>query len=256
MSAEKFTVERIITLQRWTPYLLSFRTSRHANLRFLPGQYARLCLHDANGREVWRPYSMVSASYDEHLEFFSILIPNGEFTTLLQQRRIGDELLIDKSSYGFLTTDRFDGGEDLWLLATGTGLAPFISILHDPQVWNDYRRLIVVHSVRYVSDLAYRDTIAALPQHPLIGAAAEQLTYIPVVTRESFPGGLSGRIPALIENGALEARSGVAFHPEKSRIMICGNPDMVSDTRKCFKAMGYALSRRGQPAQLVIENAF
>ena len=256
MSNEKYTIERITDLHRWTPTLFSFRTTRDQGFRFIPGQYARLGLPDSNGKLVWRPYSMVSAAYDDHLEFFSIIIPDGEFTSLLKKSAVGDQILVDKTSYGFLTTDRFRNGGDLWLLATGTGLAPFISILHDPAVWDSYHRIILVHSVRTADELAYRSTLTTLQQHPLIGERAAHLIYIPVITRERTENSLSQRIPALIESGELEARAGVRFNHDDSRIMICGNPDMVSDTRNQFKTMNYTLSKRREAGQLVIENAF
>jgi len=256
MECQKFTTERIINLHWWTPYLLSFRTTRSDKFRFVPGQYTRLGLRDENGREIWRPYSMVSAAYEEQLEFFSIIVPRGEFTTLVKKCAIDDEILIDKGSYGFLTTDRFHNGRDLWLLATGTGLAPFMSILHDPQTWSEYRNIILVHSVRYADDLAYRERLCSLRQHPLIGARADQFLYVPVVTRERTGDTLSERIPALIADGTLESHTGLTFHEENSRIMICGNPDMVDETRKLFRAKGYTLSKQAQPGQLAIENAF
>lgn len=253
---EKFTVERILHIRRWTPGLFSFRITRHRGFRFVPGQFARLGLHTTDGGTVWRAYSMVSAPYDEHLEFFSIVVPGGEFTSRLEQLAVGDEILVDKTSFGFLTTDRFRPGQDLWLLATGTGLAPFLSILHDPTNWTDYQRLILVHSVRTGAELTYRDELATLREHPLVGPHADRLIYVPVVTRERVAGALAQRIPALIASGELEARAGVRLDHEASRIMICGNPEMVRDTRTLLKARGFALSRREHPGQLAIENAW
>lgn len=253
---EKFTTERIVHIRRWTPGLFSFRTTRHRGFRFVPGQFARLGLRTADGGTVWRAYSMVSAPYDEHLEFFSIVVPGGEFTSRLERLAVGDEILIDKTSFGFLTTDRFRPGQDLWLLATGTGLAPFLSILQDPANWRDYQRIVLVHSVRTGAELTYRDELAALHEHPLVGEHADKLIYVPVVTRERVVGALAQRIPALIASGELEARAGVRLDHEASRIMICGNPQMVRDTRTLLKARGFTLSRREQPGQLAIENAW
>lgn len=253
---EKFTTERIIRIHRWTPGLFSFRTTRHRGFRFVPGQFARLGLRDDSGAIVWRAYSMVSAPYDEHLEFFSIVVPGGEFTSHLEQLDVGDEILVDKTSYGYLTTDRFRAGQHLWLLATGTGLAPFLSILQDPDSWTTYEHIVLVHSVRTAAELTYRDELAALHEHPLVGSRAEKLIYVPVVTREAAGDALAQRIPALIESGALEARAGVRLEPDTSRVMICGNPDMVRDTRKLLKSLGFALSRREAPGQLAVENAW
>ena len=253
-AADRFTNERILTIRHWTPHLFSFRTTRDAGFRFVPGQFARLGLTTEDGSAVWRAYSMVSAPYDEHLEFFSIVVPDGEFTSRLAALREGDAILVEKMNYGFLTTDRFENGRDLWLLATGTGLAPFISILHDRSTWTDYERIVLVHSVRTAAELAYRDEIARLVDHPLVGDVVHQLHYVPVVTRERVAGTLNARITTLIENGELERTVGFALDHARSRIMLCGNPEMVDDGRKLLNRLGYKLSRRAAPAQLVVEN--
>lgn len=253
---EKFTRETITRVHTWTPGLLSFRTTRHPGFRFVPGQFARLGLQSGDGETVWRAYSMVSAPYDEFLEFFSIVVPDGEFTTRLAQCSVGDEILIGRTSFGFLTTDRFRPGQNLWLLATGTGLAPFLSILQDPATWSDYRHIVLVHSVRTAAELTYRDALARLNEHPLIGEHADRLVYVPVVTREPHPDALGQRIPALLASGELERRAGLPLNRKDSRIMICGNPDMVRDTRKQLKDMGFALARREEPGQFAVENAW
>lgn len=265
LPAHKYTRARIVWIRRWTDRLFSFRITRDRGYRFVPGQFARLGLYrdDVHGerrgpRYVWRAYSIASADYDEHLEFYSIVVPAGDFTTRLAQLRIGDELLIEKQAYGFLTLDRFEGGRDLWLLASGTGIAPFVSILLDLKAWERYERLIVVHSVRHASELAYRDTIEGLRAHEVFGEALAddpaRLVYVPVVTRERIDGCLHARIPALLGNGSLEAAAGVQLAPQHSRIMVCGNPDMVDDVRHHLSSAGYAVSRRGQPAQMAVEN--
>ena len=140
MSKEtKYTIEKILYIKQWTEYLFSFNTSRNPSFHFLPGQFARLGIKKLHTNKiVWRPYSIVSASYDEHLEFYSIVVPDGEFTQELKNIKIDDEILIDTTNYGLLTLDRFEGGKHLWLLSTGTGLAPFISILYDLDVWEQY----------------------------------------------------------------------------------------------------------------------
>ncbi|THF62171.1 ferredoxin--NADP reductase [Pseudothauera rhizosphaerae] len=253
---DKHTTERIVWLHRWTGSLFSFRTTRPRSFRFVPGQFARLGLAREDGSLVWRAYSMVSAPYDEYLEFFSVVVPGGEFTGRLARLGVGDTILVDRSAYGYLTTDRFRPGRDLWLLATGTGLAPFLSILQDPAVWDDYRHLVLVHSVRTADELAYRDEAARLRANPLIGERAAALVHVPVVTRSACAGALGRRIPALIDSGELEARAGLRLDPDASRIMICGNPQMVRDTRDTLKARGFTLARREQPGQYAVENAF
>ncbi|WP_332670452.1 ferredoxin--NADP reductase [Aromatoleum sp.] len=252
--ADRFTTECILAIRRWTPHLFSFRTTRDATFRFVPGQFARLGLRKDDDEVVWRAYSMVSAPYDEHLEFYSIVVPDGEFTSRLAQLAEGDDILVERMNYGFLTTDRFVDGRDLWLIATGTGLAPYISILHDPATWTDYERIVLVHSVRFAAELAYRAELADLAAHPLVGGAAHKLRYVPIVTREPVDGALQDRIPTLIENGELERAAGFPLDHDRSRIMLCGNPQMVDDGRKLLNRLGYKLSRRAAPAHLVVEN--
>jgi ferredoxin--NADP+ reductase len=262
LPAEKYTRQTITWIKRWTDHLFSFRITRDRGFRFKPGQFARLGVYRDDGhkgpRYVWRAYSIVSADYDEFLEFYSIVVPDGDFTTKLAALREGDELLIEKTSYGFLTLDRFEGGRNLWLLSSGTGIAPFISILYDLAAWQSYERLILVHSVRHADELAYRDTVAAFRTHEVFGeqlaADPAKLVYVPIVTRERVDGLLNARIPALIADGALEARAGVRLDPERSRIMICGNPEMVDDIRHHLQRSGYKVSRRGEPAQMAVEN--
>jgi len=263
---ESVTRQRITWFRRWSDHLFSFRITRDRGFRFAPGQFARLGVYRDDGRvedgqgprHVWRAYSVVSASHDEFLEFYSIVVPGGEFTTTLAQLREGDALLIEKQSYGFMTLDRFEGGRDLWLLSSGTGIAPFLSVLQDLDAWERYQRLILVHSVRHAHELAYRDEVAALRGHPVFGALLatdpQRLAYVPIVTRQAVPGMLNARIPVLLANGALERAAGVALSTVDSRIMICGNPEMVNDVRGTLTGAGYAVSRRARPGQLAVEN--
>lgn len=262
-SPDKYTAERITWIHTWVPdKLFSFRTTRYQGYRFTPGQFARLGVKkadphakDGSGfRIVWRAYSIVSANYDEHLEFYSIVVPGGEFTSELAHLKEGDTIYVEKMNYGFLTTDRFEQGKDLWMLSSGTGLAPFISILYDLKTWEDYEKLILVHSVREENELAYRDVIDGFRTHEYFGEFADKLVYVPTVTRHRIPGCLDARITTLVANGGLEDFARVPFDPQRSRIMLCGNPDMVDDIRKLFAARGYTTSRRGQPGNLAVEN--
>lgn len=262
LPAHKFTRQAITWIKPWTDHLFSFRITRDAGYRFKPGQFARLGVFRNDGakgpRYVWRAYSIVSADYDEFLEFYSIVVPGGEFTAQLARLREGDEILIEKLNYGFLTQDRFEGGKDLWLLSSGTGIAPFISILYDLGAWEQYERLILVHSVRNANELAYRDTVESFRTHEVFGeelaADPHKLVYVPVVTREPHDGALQARIPALLGSGALEARAGVKLDHQRSRIMICGNPKMVDDIRHHLQNGGYRVSRRGEPGHMAVEN--
>jgi ferredoxin/flavodoxin---NADP+ reductase len=251
---DKYTSETITDIHAWTPHLFSFKLTRYSGYRFVPGQFARLGLRKEDGSIVWRAYSIVSASYDEHLEFFSIVVPGGEFTSRLSRLEIGDEVLVEKMNYGFLTTARFEQGRDLWMLATGTGVAPFISILHELDTWESYDRIVLVYSVRHQDELAYADTVASFTAHEYFGVFADKLIFVPVVTRETASGALNKRIPQLLESGELEQHAGVPLDAERSRVMICGNPEMVDETRKWFVDNGYTVSRRAKPGHLALEN--
>ena len=265
MASDKYTTETITSVRVWTPKLFSVRTTRHPDYRFTPGQFARLGLRraDAQAKDgsgwstVWRAYSMASGRDESELEFYSIVVPGGEFSTEFARLGVGDSLLVDTTAYGFLTTDRFQTGQpdghDLWLISTGTGLAPFVSILLDPKTWTDYQRLIVVHSVHAAQELVYREEIEKLASGPLYQRGGAQLLYLPVVTGTALPGVLGARIGQLLETGQLEAAA-VPLDLQRSRIMLCGNPDMVSSSRKLLAARGFTTSRRNAPGQLAVEN--
>lgn len=253
-SPARFTVETILSLRYWTPSLLSFRTSRDPNFRFTPGHYARLGLQSANDNVVWRPFSVVSSTVDDYLEFFAILVPNGEFSGPLSNILKGDTIQVDKTSYGFMTIDGFAPGNDLWLLATGTGLGPFLSILRDSSTWNAYENIVLVHSVRYAVELAYRDEISAIIREHTLGTLPSRLRYISVVTRELWPDVLSARIPQLIEDGRLEQTANLKLDLNRSRIMVCGNPEMIRELRGLLTARGFQTNRRAAPGQLAFEN--
>ena len=255
-SETKYSAERILSIRRWTDKLLSFRLTRPESFRFTPGQFARLGLPQGEHGQIWRAYSMTSAVWDEYLEFYSIIVPDGQFTSMLDRLQVGDDLLLDRQPNGFFTLDRFPDGRDLWMLSTGTGLAPYLSMLHDPKTWDRFERLILVHSVRHVEELSYQAEIDALRRHPLWAEHGEKLQYLPVVTRNAPPDMLHQRLPALIADGTLEQAAKCRFEPQYSRIMICGNPQMVTDTHRQLMGMGYQLSRLKAPAQLAIENGW
>ena len=252
-SAEKYTRQTLLDVQPLTPSLFSLRTTRDAGFRFRAGQFARLGVTKADGSVVWRAYSMVSSPFDEHLDFYSIVVPGGEFTSELSRLREGDELMIDRQAFGYLTLDRFLDGRDLWLLATGTGIAPFLSILQDFEAWERFDSIKLVYSVRESRELAYQSLIAGLEQREYLADYAGKLQFIPVVTREQHPGALNGRITTLIENGELERAAGLELTPEHSRVMLCGNPQMIDDTRQVLKARGLNLSLSRRPGQVAVE---
>ena len=253
--SDKYTIEKITDVRPWTDSLFSFRTTRDRGYRFVPGQFARLGVKSRDGDDiVWRAYSIASAAHDEHLEFFSVVVPNGAFTSRLARLREGDEILVERKSYGFLTTDRFEAGRDLWMLATGTGLAPFLSILHDFETWEHYDNLVLVQSVRTQQELAYEDLIRGFEGSEYYGEYAHKLRYVRIVTREPVPGTLRDRVTRLLASGVLEENVGLRLDHDRSRIMLCGNPEMVEDSRRLLIDRGFKLSRRGDPGHLAVEN--
>ncbi|MEB0044576.1 MULTISPECIES: ferredoxin--NADP reductase [unclassified Pseudomonas] len=252
-SAEKFTRQTLLDVRPLTANLFTLRTTRDPGFRFRAGQFARLGVAKADGSTVWRAYSMVSSPYDEFLEFFSIVVPGGEFTGELSRLEVGDTLLVDRQAFGYLTLDRFVDGRDLWLLATGTGVAPFLSILQDFEVWEKFERIILVYSVRDAQELAYQELIAQLYQRDYLAEYAHKLQFIATVTRHEHPGALNGRITTLIDNGELERVAGVALSAEHSRVMLCGNPQMIEDTRHRLKQRDMQLSLSRRPGQVAVE---
>ena len=214
---EKFTRQTITHLHTWTPSLFSFRCTRDVGFRFTAGQFARLGVRKANGSIVWRGYSMVSSPFDEFLEFFSIVVPGGEFTSELSQLAVGDEILIEKQAHGFLTLDRFVDGENLWLLSTGTGVAPFLSMLQDFEIWQRFERIVLVYSVRSAAELAYKDLLNEVLTREYVAEYAHKFTFVPVVTREDIAGCLGARITDLLISGELEKYVGLPMTAESSR---------------------------------------
>ncbi|MFY7004784.1 ferredoxin--NADP reductase [Acinetobacter pittii] len=251
MSIEKFSVEKVLSVHRWTPTLFSFTMTRPAYFKFTAGQFARIGLKV--GEElVVRAYSVVSSPFDETLEFFSIVVPEGAFTSNLQHLKVGDELYLEKIPYGYLTLARYQQPlpHDLWLLATGTGLAPFLSMLQDFDTWSKYQKINLVYSVRTAAELAYVDRIQEIAE--TFGEGHNGFKFIPIITRDpSAP--LHDRLPILIENGELEKTAGIELNPATSHVMLCGNPQMVDDTKEALKRRGLTMNRRGE-GNIAVEN--
>lgn len=251
---EKFTRQTITSLHTWTPSLFSFRCTRDAGFRFTAGQFARLGVRKASGAIVWRGYSMVSSPFDEFLEFFSIVVPGGEFTSELSQLAVGDEILIERQAHGFLTLDRFVDGKNLWLLATGTGLAPFLSMLQDFEIWERFERIVLVYSVREEAELAYRELIDEILTREYVAEYAHKLTFVPVVTREEVSGSLGVRITDLLVSGELEEYVDLPMEAQNSRVLLCGNPEMVEDCRMLLQKRDMQLSMTRKPGAVAVEN--
>ncbi len=251
MSFEKFSLEKVLSVHRWTNTLFSFTMTRPSHFKFTAGQFARIGLK-VGDELVVRAYSVVSSPFDETLEFFSIVVPDGAFTSNLQHLKVGDELYLEKIPYGYLTLARYQLPlpQDLWLLGTGTGLAPFISMLQDFETWKNYKNINLVYSVRTASELAYADRIQEIAE--TFGEGHTGFKFTPIITRDP-EAPLHDRLPVLIENGELEKAVGLEFSPETTHIMLCGNPEMVEDTKEALKARGLTMNRRGE-GNIAVEN--
>ena len=251
--AARTTRESVLSTHRWTPSLVSIRVSRDPAFRFTPGHYARLGIAQGTDPAIFRPLSIASAPSASHLEFVCTLVPGGEFSQHLARLRAGDPVEVEKASYGFLTVDSLAPGEDLWLLASGTGLAPFVSMLRDAHVWRAFEHVVLVHSVRSAAELAYADELRHLMHAPSVPDARATLRYVPVVTREPGATPLAERIPTLLADGRLAQEAGLALDPAHSRVMACGNPDLTRALRTLLVERGFRTSRRGDRGQLAVE---
>lgn len=247
---------KVLTKTVWSPTLFSFTTTRPDGFRFDAGQFARLGVNpselantqNAPDERIFRAYSVVSSPYDEHLEFFSVVVPDGAFTSQLQHLQVGDALYLNPEPYGFLTLARYQepAPKDLWLLATGTGLAPFLSMLGDLDTWQNYDDIVLAYSVRTQQELAYLDKIRELQASFCeIVENSARFHFVPIVTREEVGGCLHDRLPILIANGKLEDHADLSLNPKTSHIMLCGNPQMVDDTKNALKSRGLTMNRRG-----------
>lgn len=255
--AANLVEEEVLEVHHWTDTLFSFKTTRNPGFRFRNGHFTMMGLEQENGRPLLRAYSITSANYEEHLEFFSIKVPDGPLTSRLQHVKPGDKILVNSKSTGTLITDALLPGKHLYLISTGTGLAPFMSIIKDPEVYEQYDKIILTHGVRYVDELAYRDLIQhELPQNEFFGEIIkDKLVYYPTVTRESFEN--QGRLTEVLENGELNRNLGLPpLNVEDDRFMICGSPSMLKDTCAILDEMGFREARNGDLGHYVIERAF
>ena len=277
MSDDKSIRVKVIEVTRWAPTLLSFKVTRPDGFKFTAGQFVRLGIHgkdlqyfaqnhetklitsetqgepiDLDGY-VFRAYSVASSPYDEFIEFFSVVIPEGEFTSKVNHIQVGDSLLLNTTPFGYLTLARYQLPlpNDLWLLATGTGLAPFLSILKTIDVWQQYQRIILVYSARTSQELAYQAEIGSIKS--IYGDNGAAFVFLPIVTREADYAGEKARIPNLIVSGKLTELVGQKLDRERSHVMLCGNPQMVEDTKEALKSIGLTMNRRGE-GNIAVEN--
>ena len=252
----KYSVEDVLSVHHWNDSLFSFKTTRDAGLRFENGQFVMIGL-EVDGLPLTRAYSIASPNYDEHLEFFSIKVPNGPLTSRLQHLQVGDKLLVSRKPTGTLVIHDLKPGKHLYLLSTGTGLAPFMSLIQDIEVYDRFEKVILIHGVRTVSELAYAEFIQqTLPENEFFGEEVRnKLIYYPTVTREPFRN--QGRLTDLIESGKLFEDIGLPpLDPAVDRAMICGSPQMLKDTEALLDRRGFKVSPRiGEPGDYVIEKA-
>jgi len=252
-----FATERVLSVHHWNDTLFSFTCTRDPGLRFQNGQFVMIGL-EVDGKPLMRAYSIVSANYEEHLEFFSIKVQNGPLTSRLQHLKVGDSLLVSRKPTGTLILDDLKPAKNLYLLATGTGLAAFTSIIKDPEAYERFEKIVLVHGVRNVNDLAYQDYIESeLPNNEFFGEQVRnQLIYYPTVTREPFRN--QGRLTDLIVSNKLTDDIGLPpLNPETDRAMLCGSPTMLTDTCNILDSRGFKVSPRiGEPGDYVIERAF
>ncbi|MFM8666819.1 MAG: ferredoxin--NADP reductase [Betaproteobacteria bacterium] len=248
--------ETVLSVHHWTDRLFSFTTTRDPALRFSNGHFTMIGLK-VDGKPLLRAYSIVSANYEEHLEFLSIKVPDGPLTSRLQHIQVGDTIIVGKKPTGTLLCDYLLPGKSLYMLATGTGLAPFMSIVRDPETYERYEQVVLVHGVREVDELAYRDLlIKHLPEHEFLGELiSDKLKYYPTVTREAFVN--QGRITELIESGKIFTDLQLpALDPSADRVMICGSPAMLKELKGMLEARGFQEGNTTRPGDFVIERAF
>ncbi|TAL21738.1 MAG: ferredoxin--NADP reductase [Aquabacterium sp.] len=251
-----FQEERVLSVHHWTDRLFSFKTTRDQALRFRNGHFTMIGLR-VNGKPLLRAYSIASANYEDHLEFLSIKVPDGPLTSRLQHIQVGDTIIVGRKPTGTLLCDYLTPGKRLYLLGTGTGVAPFLSIIRDPETYERFEQVILVHGVRLVSELAYHDYITQeLPGNEFLGEMiSKQLLYYPTVTREPFRN--QGRMTDLIDNGKIFTDLGVpALNHAEDRVMICGSPEMLRDLKRMMEERGFKEGNTTTPGEFVIERAF
>ncbi len=249
-----FNEETVLSVHHWTDKLFTFTTTRDTSLRFSNGHFTMIGLR-VNDKPLLRAYSIVSPNHEEHLEFLSIKVPDGPLTSRLQHMKVGDKIIVGRKPTGTLVIDYLLPGKRL---STGTGLAPFMSIIRDPETYERFEQVVLVHGVRQADELAYHDLVVEhLPQHEFLGELiSKQLLYYPTVTRESYRN--MGRVTDLMETGKMFADLNLpALDPASDRVMICGSPAMLKDTCALLDKRGFHISPgQGQMGDYVIERAF
>ncbi len=248
--------ETVLSVHHWTDRLFSFTTTRDPALRFENGQFTMIGI-EVEGKPLLRAYSIASANYEDHLEFLSIAVPDGPLTSRLRHVKVGDKVLIGRKPVGTLLLDNLRPGRNLYFLSTGTGLAPFMSLIKDPECYERYDHVILSHTVRISGELAYANHIRhELSEHEFLGEDVKgKLLYYPAVTREAFA--VTDRITKLIETGKIFTDLNIPeLDPEHDRVMICGSPEMLADTEKLLQDRGFDEGNNSNPGAYVVEKAF
>ena len=248
--------ERVLSVHHWTDTLFSFTATRDPSFRFQSGQFTMIGL-EVEGKPLMRAYSMASGHYEETLEFFSIKVQDGPLTSRLQHLKEGQQILVGRKAVGTLLLDNLLPGRTLYLIGTGTGLAPFLSIIKDPETYERFEKVVLTHTCRSTAELAYRDLITReLPENELIGEEVRRkLLYYPTVTREPFH--TQGRITDLIREGRIFSDLGLTpLDPSVDRLMLCGSPSMLRDAKILLEDQGFQEGSQAKAAEYVVEKAF
>lgn len=251
-----FIEERVLSVHHWTDRLFSFTTTRDASLRFSNGHFTMIGLR-VDGKPLLRAYSIVSPNYEEHLEFLSIKVEEGPLTSKLQHIQPGDTIIVGRKPTGTLLIDYLLPAKRLYMLGTGTGMAPFMSIIRDPESYEKFEQVVLVHGVRQIDELAYHDLVTDhLPKHELLGETIrKQLLYYPTVTREDFRN--MGRITELIESDKMTGDLGLPpINAAQDRVMLCGSPGMLVDLKHLLESRGFKEGNTSTPGDFVVERAF
>ena len=249
--SEKWLQSEVVENRHWTDALFSLRV-QGPRPSFEAGQFVRIALDMREGDEgsrIARPFSFVNAPQDPVHEFYGIVVPEGPLSPRLARLKAGDTLYMAPNPAGFLVLSEVPDAESLWLISTGTGIAPFLSILRTDTPWKRFRNVVLVHAVRYAKELAYRDLA-----EKILDERQKQFRYLTFVSRESHPGALAGRIPAALRDGRLEAAAGLDLTAQGSHVMLCGNPDMLKDATAALAERGLRKHRRRTPGHITVES--
>lgn len=242
----KWLEGQVVDQKQWTERLFSVLIDAPVE-PWKAGQFGRIGLH-IDGADVMRPYSFVNSPQEQPLEFYYITVDGGPLTARLPHMKAGDKILVAPKASGFLVLAEVPASQNLWLLSTGTALGPFLAICKTEEAWGRFNNIVLVHAVRHAEELSYQDQITAIAER-----RGNAFSFVPFVSREDTSYAIKGRVPAAIEQGLLQSRTGVQLLPEKSQVMICGNPEMVKDTQALLEVRGFRRHKRREPGHIHVE---